>query len=157
MVESAIFVILIGLLFFALMSFWSNFMKSPNIGLEDGKLKRCSSSPNCICSEYNEDQTHYIEFIHLIKEGAEAREQAAAALEVMGGVVQVLSINYIHATFKTPVFRFVDDLEIRFTDNRQLHIRSASRVGYSDLGKNKSRALEFRRIFQALVTAQITK
>ena len=47
-------------------------------------------------------------------------------------------MSYLHATFVTPIMRYKDDVELRLDDDR-IHIRSASRVGYSDLGANRQR------------------
>jgi len=58
----------------------------------------------------------------------------------MGGSIQAENDNYLAATFTPSIFRFVDDLEIRFdADRKMIHMRSASRVGYSDRGINKKR------------------
>ncbi len=48
----------------------------------------------------------------------------------------------INAVFRIPIFGFKDDVEILLKpdgDNSVLHIRSASRVGHSDLGVNRRR------------------
>ena len=48
--------------------------------------------------------------------------------------------NYFAATYHSGVFGFVDDLEVRIDEaTKQIHIRSASRVGYSDMGANMKR------------------
>ena len=48
--------------------------------------------------------------------------------------------TYWHVEFRSRVFRFVDDVEFLFDPaDRQIHVRSASRVGYSDLGVNRRR------------------
>ena len=58
----------------------------------------------------------------------------------MGGNVQVESGNYLAAIFTSVIFKFVDDLEIRIDSTPEvIHIRSASRVGYSDMDVNKKR------------------
>lgn len=57
----------------------------------------------------------------------------------------------IHAVFVIPVFRFRDDVHIAFTESDQitlLHIRSASRVGHSDLGVNRRRVKKFITLIQ---------
>ena len=57
--------------------------------------------------------------------------------------------NYIHAECRTRFLRFVDDLEFLFEDNDAvIHVRSASRVGYSDLGVNRKRVEQFRKDFE---------
>lgn len=48
--------------------------------------------------------------------------------------------DYMHVEATTLIFRFVDDLEFLYQPNQGLiQLRSASRIGYSDLGKNRRR------------------
>ena len=51
--------------------------------------------------------------------------------------------NYLHATFTSKLFRFVDDVEL-LLDGDKVHVRSVSRVGYSDLGANRKRVEAIR-------------
>jgi len=56
---------------------------------------------------------------------------------------------YWHVEFRSRVFRFVDDVEFLFGPaGRQIHVRSASRVGYSDFGANRRRIEEIRALFR---------
>ena len=51
-----------------------------------------------------------------------------------------LTESYIHAEFRTALWRFVDDVEFFLDDTaRVVHFRSASRVGYYDFGVNRRR------------------
>ena len=60
-----------------------------------------------------------------------------------------LEDNYIHAEFISFIFRFVDDVEFYFDDEQKLiQIKSASRVGYSDLGVNRRRIEKIRKQFE---------
>jgi len=71
----------------------------------------------------------------------------------MGGNIKAEQDNYIAVTFTSFLFRFIDDLEIRIDyKNRLIHIRSAARVGYSDLGVNRKRVDLLKRIFNKKVT-----
>jgi uncharacterized protein (DUF1499 family) len=66
----------------------------------------------------------------------------------MGGTIARQSDEYVWATFRTKVFRFVDDMEFRMAaEENTIHVRSASRVGYSDLGLNRRRMEELRSKF----------
>ena len=48
--------------------------------------------------------------------------------------------GYLRFEFRSMIFRFVDDVEFYIDDAAsEIHFRSASRVGHSDLGANKSR------------------
>jgi len=70
--------------------------------------------------------------------------QAKAALTSLGGTITSESDDYISATFTSSLFKFVDDVELRPGDDGVVHIRSASRVGYSDRGANKKRIAAIR-------------
>lgn len=53
--------------------------------------------------------------------------------------------RYLWATFSTRIFRFIDDLELRLDEeNGVMHVRSSSRVGYSDMGANRRRVEDLR-------------
>ena len=53
--------------------------------------------------------------------------------------------RYLHARCETPLMRFVDDLELLLdADGKTVGVRSASRVGYSDLGTNRKRVEHLR-------------
>ena len=51
--------------------------------------------------------------------------------------------DYAHYVFTTLVFRFEDDVEVEQGEGC-IHIRSASRVGHSDLGTNRRRVEQIR-------------
>ena len=55
---------------------------------------------------------------------------------------------YLYAVFTTKIMRFKDDVEIFLDDDAKLlHYRSASRLGYSDLGVNRKRYNSFASAF----------
>lgn len=57
--------------------------------------------------------------------------------------------TYWHLEFRSRIFRFVDDVEFLFDpQDRLIHVRSASRVGHSDLGVNRKRVEKIRSLFQ---------
>jgi uncharacterized protein (DUF1499 family) len=114
-------------------------------GLVDGKLQSCPDSPNCVCSEYPGDSGHYVEPITAGDNTGILRQ----AIAELGGTIKTDTANYIAATFRSPLFGFVDDLEIRIDDaGNQIHLRSASRVGRGDLGANRKRVQRLRQWFQ---------
>lgn len=116
----------------------------PPPGLTDGHLKPCPASPNCISTEYPDDAAHYAEPVKMaITPDTAALVKEAA--ESIGGKLVEERDNYLAFTFTSLVFRFVDDFEVRLDpDDNLLHIRSASRVGYSDLGVNGRRVKRFK-------------
>jgi len=117
-------------------------------GIVDGRLMRCPDTPNCVCSEYADDQAHFIAPFELPAASAtEALARARAAIVEQGGTIQAAREDYLAATYSTPLFGFVDDLELRVDATRGLvEVRSASRVGHGDLGANRKRVERLRQL-----------
>jgi uncharacterized protein (DUF1499 family) len=58
--------------------------------------------------------------------------------------------TYLHAEFTSALWRFVDDVEFSFDENaKRIHMRSASRLGKSDLGVNRKRVEAIREVWNA--------
>ena len=70
-------------------------------------------------------------------------DQLETVITGLGGTITVSTPDYIAAEFTSDTFGFVDDLELRRT-NEAVQVRSASRVGYSDGGVNKARVAQLR-------------
>ena len=119
------------------------------LGLKDGKLNQCPESPNCVCT-YASDDVHAIAPIEYSGSEESAIAAAEAALSSLRGIKILESEgNYLRATATTLIMRYVDDVEVYVDDEaKQIHFRSASRVGYSDLGANRKRMENFRSAFE---------
>jgi uncharacterized protein (DUF1499 family) len=53
--------------------------------------------------------------------------------------------DYLHAECTTPLMRYVDDLELQLrAEEGVVAVRSASRVGYGDMGANRDRIEDLR-------------
>ena len=108
---------------------------SPQLGVLDGRLRECPGSPNCVVS-YPTDEQHYIE---PVKGGETELKKIVAFLEKEPGFTVVSSSDtYLYVTFTSKIFGFVDDTEFLLVDDL-IHVRSASRVGKSDLNANRKR------------------
>lgn len=123
-----------------------------NAGTNEAELAPCPSSPNCVSSQAT-DKDHFVEALSGASTPAEAR---AALTQVLSGLKRVewsaTSDRRIQAAFTSLIFRFVDDVEFIIKDNGSVAIRSASRVGHSDLGANRNRVEMLREKFlQALI------
>jgi uncharacterized protein (DUF1499 family) len=58
--------------------------------------------------------------------------------------------DYLHAEYRTKM-GFVDDVEFYLDESKKtVHFRSASRIGYSDLGVNRKRMQEFTSLYRAV-------
>ena len=67
-----------------------------------------------------------------------------------GATIMTRRDDYLHATFKTPLLGFVDDVEFLLVPERHsIEVRSASRVGRSDFGANRKRVERLRKAFEA--------
>lgn len=113
-----------------------------SLGVSNGQLSPCPESPNCVCSQLPKSETtHYIDPISYEFSEVEIKEKITSVIKEYPRT-KIISDegNYLHVEFKTMIFRFVDDLEILIDDSSKLvHFRSASRIGYSDLGTNRKR------------------
>lgn len=130
---------------------FSCFGRSTGLGVKNGKLAPCPQSPNCVSSQSTDEQ-HYIEPFHYGGSMREARETILTVIQSMKRTKIIILIDdYIRAEFVSALFRFVDDVEFYFNDaSKTIHIRSASRVGYSDLGVNRKRMEQIRAKYTAL-------
>ena len=137
-----LFVILVVLLI--VLSCASN---PPNVQLVDGRLRACPNSPNCVSSE-SDSASSRIEPLSFQGLAEKAWSNLKETIQEMGGKIQEEHDGYLWATFTTRLFRFVDDVELRMVStNGIIHVRSGSRVGYSDLGVNRRRVEKLRTLF----------
>ena len=118
-----------------------------NLGIHEGGLTACPSSPNCVSSQAN-DQGHHIAPLSFGGDGDAAFVRLKRVLDLRGDATIIQEQpGYLQFELRTTLF--VDDAEFLLDrEKRIIHIRSASRLGYSDLGKNRSRLEEIRREFQ---------
>ena len=121
----------------------------PELGVENDKLKQCPQSPNCVNSQAK-DKEHFIEPLSVNATPPETKNYILKILnELKQAKIVVVEDNYIRAEFVSTIFRSVDDVEFYFPDENSkeliIHVRSASRVGYSDLGVNRKRIELIRR------------
>jgi uncharacterized protein (DUF1499 family) len=123
--------------------------KRPDFPLTGNQLPPCPDSPNCVSSQAA-DKDHRVEPISFHGDPEAAWKRLASAVQDMPRT-EILEDNgdWMHATFTSALFRFVDDV-LFFMDreNRVIHVRSASRVGYSDLGANRKRVASIRKAFR---------
>ncbi len=109
----------------------------------------CPDSPNCVSSQ-SADTQHFIKPFTFTDSPVDAMTRLKAALLNEKRVTIVKEEKtYLHAEIRSFIFRFVDDVEFTLIPEKGLiHIRSAARVGYSDLGVNRRRIERIRKIFQ---------
>lgn len=116
-----------------------------NIGLTQDHLAACPASPNCVLSQ-DPDSAHQIEPLAYHSDRSTARQILLKVLSVVPGtqIVQQTN-NYIRAESVSRIMGFTDDVEFYFApDQPIIHVRSASRLGESDLGVNRRRIEQIR-------------
>jgi uncharacterized protein (DUF1499 family) len=121
---------------------------SPQLGVQTGMLKSCPDSPNCVNSQAK-DEKHNIEPIKFSGTVSEAKKKLTTVIKSLeNSQIIVSDSNYIRAEFTSSIFRFVDDVEFYLVENEAekviVHLRSASRIGHSDMGVNRKRMEEIR-------------
>jgi uncharacterized protein (DUF1499 family) len=104
----------------------------------------CPSSPNCVSSEAD-DSAHLIAAFALeCLPGMHGRlyESRSKIFPAPNPLLKRLSL---HAECATAIFGFVDDLELHLrVAEGVIAVRSASLLGYSDLGVNRRRIENLR-------------
>jgi uncharacterized protein (DUF1499 family) len=114
-----------------------------DIGVRQGHLTDCPSSPNCVSSQAS-DSAHKIAPLPLTGDVENSRRHLVKLLASQPRVTIVTEQNnYIHAEFTSSLLRFVDDVEF-LLGPQAIEVRSASRLGFSDLGANRTRVEQLR-------------
>ena len=115
------------------------------------RFKECPPTPNCVSTE----TLSKARFIKRFKTGERPEESWELLTDILKKTSNCRVIsqdnNYIHAEFRTRILRFVDDVEFRLeSEIGEIAVRSASRVGYSDLGTNRRRLERIRKRLERL-------
>ena len=112
----------------------------PSLGVEQGQFQPISKKPNNVSTQ-TDDAAKKVEPLT-------AKETPAATLTAIkqainlygGGDIKSETEDYLYVVFTTGRMRFHDDAEFWLDNaNQQVHFRSASRAGYSDMGLNRQR------------------
>lgn len=109
------------------------------------QLEPCPDTPNCVSSQADPgDKEHYLPPIPY--SGDKDKNVITIIVEVVAnmerGKVTVSEWDYLHAEFKSRVFRFTDDVEfVVDREARLVHFRSAARLGKADMDANRERML----------------
>ncbi|MFW5772866.1 MAG: DUF1499 domain-containing protein [Phototrophicaceae bacterium] len=119
-----------------------------SLGVRDGQLAPCPNTPNCVSTQASRDNQR-MEPLTYTGDTGSARERLLAIVRDMpGATVVTAGDDYIHAEFRSRLWRFVDDVEFYIADG-QIHFRSAARLGQGDMGVNRQRMQTISERFQA--------
>ena len=118
-------------------------------------LKPCPSSPNCVSTEAV-DPKQRMDPLPYQRDRTTSRKVILPILSSMPRVTIVThEDHYLHATFRSRIFGFMDDVEFVFDDaTAAIHFRSASRTGYSDLGVNRKRMMAISEAYKKAISRE---
>ncbi|MCW8859657.1 MAG: DUF1499 domain-containing protein [Deltaproteobacteria bacterium] len=111
----------------------------------------CPASPNCVSTDAT-DTKHQIAPFKIKSSDIDVWQQIQQQVSALPKTQIVTATeNYLHAECRSSLFGFIDDLEFLLRPEQgEIAIRSAARLGYSDLGVNRKRVESLR----ALLTGQ---
>ena len=117
-------------------------MVSPEV-----RLAACPRTPNCVSS-----QESGASFVAPLAFSDSASAAFARLQRILSSLPRTRIVetreNYLRAEVRSRVFRFVDDIEFHIdVAAGRVHVRSASRVGFSDFGVNRARVEAIRMRF----------
>ena len=119
------------------------------LGVKQGQLSPCPNTPNCVSSQ-SQDAEHYIE--PLTYQGDNYRDAMIRLKEIITNQPHSYTVgesdNYLYAQFTSQWLGFVDDVEFYANPDKPgvIEVRSASRLGESDLGVNRERIETLRQL-----------
>ena len=128
-----------------------------HLGASAGRFAACPKRPNCVSSQA-EDKDHKIAPLVVPGTTETAHERLVEAIEAVEAMPRTRIVTsgdgYLHAESTSSLFRFVDDLELLYDDTVPgFQVRSASRIGYSDMGVNRKRVEALRGRLAAKIRA----
>ena len=116
-----------------------------SLGVNAGQFAPCPNSPNCVSSQ-SADPDHRVEPFAYSSSPELAFQQLKTAIQSLERTKIVTETeNYLHVEFTSSLMGFVDDVEFYLNkDKNAIEVRSASRLGESDLGVNRKRVESIR-------------
>jgi uncharacterized protein (DUF1499 family) len=119
-----------------------------NLGPQNGQLAPCPATPNCVSSQ-SPDPQHAIAPLTVQEDDAAKTWKALQTLVAEQPRAEVIRSDdhYLYAEFSSRLLGFVDDVEFYWPPKaQQIEVRSASRLGESDLGVNRQRIEQLRQL-----------
>lgn len=119
------------------------------LSLSEARLSPCPWTPNCVSTEATSDKKR-IEPFELIVDIDTAWSEVVLAVESLEGVViKNQRLGYLYAKVISSTFRFVDYIEVLYVPSKnRLAVRSAARLGISDMGVNRKRTQHLRSLLR---------
>nr|WP_237485571.1 DUF1499 domain-containing protein [Vibrio hippocampi] len=105
--------------------------------MPDRSHSPCGDKPNCVSTQ--DSRADFNLAPYPLKGDVSIDQIESIALSFPRATVATKESHYLRVEYRSKVFRFVDDMEMRIEDG-QLLVRSESRTGYSDFNVNRKRA-----------------
>jgi uncharacterized protein (DUF1499 family) len=117
--------------------------RPPNLGMHlsslgGGQFAPCAPTPNCVSSQASDGEHQIAPIIYQGNANQVWADLAQVVARLPNTTIVTQSENYLYAEFTSHLMGFVDDVEFYLTDGA-IQVRSASRLGESDLGVNRQR------------------
>ncbi len=120
-----------------------------DLGVINGsELRPCPDKPNCVQTFDPADKGHFqLPLVAKANEQLTRNAIRKAIMKTGGELISEQSLIsagiYLHAEYESSWLKFIDDVEVVIKDG-SIHLRSASRLGYSDLGVNAERFVQIK-------------
>jgi uncharacterized protein (DUF1499 family) len=110
-----------------------------------GRPAACPPTPNCVSSQSVEPARRVDPLPARASAPHSMRELRQALARLPGATIVDARPDHLRVEVRTTLLGFVDDLELLVDDASQVvHVRSASRIGHSDMGTNRRRIERLR-------------
>ncbi len=122
----------------------------PSRRASPAELPPCPPAPCCV-SSLSSRRRQFVEPLSFSGPAAAARQRLLAALRALPRTrIVAVNTHRVRAECRSRVFGFVDELDFRIDETAGvIHVRSACRFGFWDLGVNRRRIARLRRAFAA--------
>ncbi len=126
-------------------------VRPTNLDVQSGQLASCPSTPNCVSSQ-SVDAEHSIEPFTYSSSPRKAFSDLRTVIQSLDKAKIITETeDYLYVEFTSAIMGFVDDVEFYLDEGtKAIHVRSASRLGESDLGVNRKRIETIRAQFDTL-------
>lgn len=119
--------------------YWQN-SQVPELGHEAGQLKPLSDNPNGVSTQSTDPAKSVVPLPFKEDQASTMRAIREAVAAYGGAEIMREEADYLRVVFVTEKMRFRDDAEFYLdAETKQVHFRSASRAGKSDMGLNGKR------------------
>ncbi|MBM7645424.1 uncharacterized protein (DUF1499 family) [Scopulibacillus daqui] len=113
--------------------------KNSLLGIHEGKLAPCPRKFNCVSTEHPDLNRKMLPISYQSLTLSQAKELLIHTIKSLPKTeIKEQADQYIYVEFRTPILEFYHDAEFYFDDQqKEIHFRSVSRVGFADFGANK--------------------